>query len=227
MTARPRHRRTESPRRLPSLRTALTIGSFGIVLPLLAPGTGVAASGTTWDRVAGCESGGNWSTNTGNGNYGGLQFTQPTWEAYGGAAYAPRADLASRAEQINVAEAVLARQGPGAWPVCSVRAHLARGGGRSVPVVHPAVPRRTAPHPPSQSRSQSHSHTHYSGSHAGADRRTGTSYTVHDGDTLSGVARQTAVRGGWKRLYDANRNVIGSDPDVIYPGQRLTLPSVD
>ncbi len=71
-----------------------------------------------WDAVALCESGGNWSINTGNGYYGGLQFSASTWEAYGGLAYAPRADLATREEQIAVAEKVLAGQGPGAWPTC-------------------------------------------------------------------------------------------------------------
>jgi len=65
-----------------------------------------------------CESGGNWSINTGNGYYGGLQFNSSTWAAYGGLSYAPRADLASRAEQIAVAEKVLANQGAGAWPTC-------------------------------------------------------------------------------------------------------------
>ncbi|GHI04192.1 hypothetical protein AQI88_35450 [Streptomyces cellostaticus] len=145
MNARPRHRRTTPPRLLPSLCIALTVGSFGIVLPLLGPGVSDAASGTTWDRVARCESGGNWSLNTGNGNYGGLQFTQPTWVAYRGTAYAPRADLASRAEQITVAEALLARQGPGAWPVCSARAHLTRDGGQSEPARRPSGPRHAAP----------------------------------------------------------------------------------
>jgi LysM repeat protein len=80
------------------------------------------ASGSVWDRVAACESGGNWSINTGNGYYGGLQFTQSTWNANGGQAYAPRADLASRDAQIAVAQHVLASQGWGAWPVCSVKA---------------------------------------------------------------------------------------------------------
>ncbi|MFC3587066.1 transglycosylase family protein [Streptantibioticus rubrisoli] len=213
MTARPRHRRTAPPRLLPSLRTALTVGSFGIVLPLLGPGTSDAASGTTWDRVAGCESGGDWSINTGNGNYGGLQFTQQTWAAFGGTAYAPRADLASRAEQITVAEAVLAQQGPGAWPVCSVRAHLTRDDGRREPMVRPSGPRHAAP----KARSRG-------GTAPRPEAAPTTSYTVREGDTLSGVAAQTAVPGGWQRLYEANRNVIGADPDVIYPGQRLTLP---
>jgi outer membrane murein-binding lipoprotein Lpp len=71
-----------------------------------------------WDAVALCESGGNWSINTGNGYYGGLQFSSSTWLAYDGDAYAPRADLATKAQQIAVAEEVLAAQGPGAWPTC-------------------------------------------------------------------------------------------------------------
>ena len=80
------------------------------------------ASGTVnWDAIAQCESGGNWSINTGNGYYGGLQFTQQTWEAYGGLAYASRADLASRDAQIAVAEKVYADVGLGAWPVCGAQ----------------------------------------------------------------------------------------------------------
>ncbi|MET9439500.1 transglycosylase family protein [Streptomyces sp. NPDC006610] len=74
-----------------------------------------------WGCIAECESGGNWHINTGNGYYGGLQFWQPTWEEYGGLKYAPRADLATRDEQIAVAQEVLAWQGWGAWPVCSKR----------------------------------------------------------------------------------------------------------
>src|SRR3954469_9116319 len=77
-----------------------------------------AASGSTWDAVAQCESSGNWQINTGNGYYGGLQFSQSTWAGYGGTAMAPRADLAGPAQQIAVAERVLAGQGIGAWPVC-------------------------------------------------------------------------------------------------------------
>jgi LysM repeat protein len=84
--------------------------------------TTTVASGSVWDRVAACESGGNWSINTGNGYYGGLQFTQSTWNANGGQSYASRADLASRSQQIAVAKNVLASQGWGAWPVCSVKA---------------------------------------------------------------------------------------------------------
>jgi hypothetical protein len=73
-------------------------------------------SGTNWDAIAAKESGGNWAINTGNGFYGGLQFTQQTWEGFGGKQFAARADLATREQQIQVAEKVLAKQGPGAWP---------------------------------------------------------------------------------------------------------------
>lgn len=78
--------------------------------------------GSIWDRIAACESGGNWSINTGNGYYGGLQFSSSTWLGYGGGAYAPTANLASREAQIAIAERVQAAQGWGAWPVCSVQA---------------------------------------------------------------------------------------------------------
>jgi Transglycosylase-like domain len=76
------------------------------------------ASTRDWDAVARCESGGRWSVNTGNGYYGGLQFSPSTWLAFGGGAYAPRADLATKSQQIAIAEKVLAVQGPRAWPTC-------------------------------------------------------------------------------------------------------------
>ena len=77
-----------------------------------------ASSGLNWDAVAQCESGGDWSIDTGNGFYGGLQFTNSTWQAYGGGAYASQANYASREQQIAVAERVYQSQGSGAWPVC-------------------------------------------------------------------------------------------------------------
>ncbi|MET9760457.1 transglycosylase family protein [Streptomyces sp. NPDC006372] len=74
-----------------------------------------APSATDWDAIAECESSGNWKANTGNGHYGGLQFTQSSWVAAGGRKYAPRADLATRKEQIAVAERLAALQGMSAW----------------------------------------------------------------------------------------------------------------
>ncbi|MGI5374313.1 transglycosylase family protein [Streptomyces sp. CA-251387] len=82
---------------------------------------GCAGDQWPWGCVAQCESGGNWHINTGNGHYGGLQFSQRTWEGFGGGKYAPRADLATRQEQITIAKKVVAVQGWGAWPHCSRR----------------------------------------------------------------------------------------------------------
>lgn len=97
-----------------------TLGWLAVTGALVAVPMGLAAgtanaAGHNWDAVAQCESGGNWNTNTGNGFSGGLQFTPSTWSAYGGTG---SPENASRAEQIVVAENVLAGQGPGAWPVC-------------------------------------------------------------------------------------------------------------
>jgi LysM repeat protein len=77
-----------------------------------------SSGGANWPAIAACESSGNWSANTGNGFYGGLQFTEQTWLGYGGGQYASSANLATKAQQIAVAERVLAGQGIGAWPVC-------------------------------------------------------------------------------------------------------------
>ncbi|MBV9089111.1 MAG: transglycosylase family protein [Mycobacteriaceae bacterium] len=99
----------------PARPTVLRIGA--------KPGTEVppVTNAATWDAVASCEASGNWSINTGNGFYGGVQFDQPTWERNGGLRYAARADLATREEQIAIAEVTQARQGWGAWPVCGAR----------------------------------------------------------------------------------------------------------
>lgn len=86
-------------------------------IPLADPAP-IPSGGHDWDAVAQCESGGNWSINTGNGYYGGLQASLSTWNFYGGQEFAARPDLASREQQIAIAEKVLAKQGAGAWPVC-------------------------------------------------------------------------------------------------------------
>lgn len=104
-----------------------------------------------WDRVASCESGNNWSINTGNGFYGGLQFTKSTWQAFGGAKYASSAQYATRDQQIYVAQATLRVQGPGAWPVCSKKAGLTRANGAAVRV-DPGSGTKPAPTPAPPSR---------------------------------------------------------------------------
>ena len=89
-----------------------------------ATGASAADTASAWNAVAQCESSGNWAANTGNGFYGGLQFTTFTWAAFGGTQYAASANQASSGQQITVAQHVLAAQGPGAWPVCGPKAGL-------------------------------------------------------------------------------------------------------
>jgi resuscitation-promoting factor RpfB len=109
--------------RLPVANEVVTPARPAVVRVGAKPGTEVpaVANGGTWDAIARCEAGGNWAINSGNGFYGGVQFDQGTWERSGGLRYAPRADLATREEQIAIASVTQARQGWGAWPVCSGR----------------------------------------------------------------------------------------------------------
>ncbi len=109
--------------RLPVANVIVTPAIDGVLRVGAKPGTEVppVSNGATWDALARCEAGGNWAINTGNGFFGGVQFDQSTWERNGGLRYAARADLATREEQIAIAEVTRARQGWGAWPVCSGR----------------------------------------------------------------------------------------------------------
>ncbi|WP_225593917.1 resuscitation-promoting factor [Mycolicibacterium fortuitum] len=109
--------------RLPVANVVITPARDGVLRVGAKPGTEVppVSNGAQWDSLAQCEAGGNWAINTGNGFYGGVQFDQNTWERQGGLRYAPRADLATREEQIAIATVTQARQGWGAWPVCSGR----------------------------------------------------------------------------------------------------------
>ncbi|MCX4713141.1 transglycosylase family protein [Streptomyces griseus] len=227
MAANGRHRRYQ-PSRINRASLTVTAGGAGIALPLITAASAGAAPVDTWEKVAACESSGNWAVNTGNGYYGGLQFSGSTWAAFGGTQYAPRADLATRDQQIAVAEKVLDGQGPGAWPTCSVRAGLTRGGDApgAAPGAGPdtqsagnrpvqASAPQSAPARQPQTRPAEATPTHVPGKRD--------SYTVASGDSLSGIASAQRVRGGWQSLYAANRGVVGSDPDLIFPGQRLSL----
>ena len=331
-SANGRHRR---PRQAPAIVVAAGVTGSAIAIPLLGAGAAQAAGSATWDKVAECESGGSWSADFGNGSYGGLQFTPELWKAYGGEAYAERADLASRAQQIAVAEKVLEDRGPKAWPSCAVISGLAGDG--TLPGVDPgtapsdesaqsaegnedegsakgsgkakgdqraerAKPADDASAPPSE-KSDTHpgsdakpsatpSATPPSGSHrapesgdmagsptssasseapgdavsgdasahaggkhrgtpaaeegwgagGGIDRESGRhasrgdggardaaaaaeggTYTVHPGDNLWAIADAQNVPGGWPALYEANKGVVGDDPDLILPGQSLEL----
>lgn len=105
-----------------------------------------AAPDSDWDRLAQCESGGNWAIDTGNGFQGGLQFSPSTWTGFGGGEFAPTANQASREQQIVVAERVLASQGWGAWPSCS--SQLGLNSGATQRSATPAAPPAQAPAAP-------------------------------------------------------------------------------
>ncbi|MEU2451453.1 transglycosylase family protein [Streptomyces sp. NPDC012765] len=234
MGVRGRHRRYQ-PSSINRASLAVTAGGAGIALPLMGAGVAQAASVDTWNKVAACESTNNWRINTGNGYYGGLQFSQSTWRAFGGAAYAPRADLATKDQQIAVAEKVLKGQGPGAWPNCGKQAGLTRSGPAPA-----AAPQGRAPSQPaaqaqtqSQSQTQSRPQTQTQSrpqvpAQGSGPRPTGTSvlpnpYVVAPGDSLSAIATDQRVEGGWQALYETNRSTVGDNPNLIFPGQRLTL----
>ncbi|WP_371664075.1 transglycosylase family protein [Streptomyces sp. NBC_00280] len=218
MAVRGKHRRYQ-PNRINRASLTVTAGSAGIALPLVGAGVADAADVATWNKVAACESTNDWNINTGNGYYGGLQFSQATWEAYGGTAYAGRADLATKDQQIAVAEKVLKAQGPGAWPTCSVRAGLTRGG--DTPDINPSG--NSGQSGNSERKSQRTVRDVKPQTTPQSQAGTAEMYTVVHGDTLSAIADDRDVRGGWQRLYASNRTTIGADPDLIVPGQRLNL----
>jgi resuscitation-promoting factor RpfA len=209
-------------------RTATVVAATALALGVttVTAGTVHAATGSTWDRLAQCESGGNWSINTGNGFSGGLQFTPSTWRAYGGTAYASSAYKASRSAQIAVAQRVLASQGWGAWPACSAKLGLrGKAGGGSASTWSPPRPTTTRHRAPEISRSEVRKPL------VTTSRRTapsvapaqGAKYVVKPGDSLSLIAARNGVSGGWRSVYALNRAQVGVDPNLIFPGQRLRL----
>ncbi len=203
--------------------TVAAISAAGLALSATAAN---AASTSTWDSLAQCESSGNWAINTGNGYAGGLQFSPTTWAAYGGTGSA--AD-ASREQQIAVAERVQASQGWGAWPSCSAKLGLsggATGAVQAAPVQ--AAPVQSAPvqaAPDQSAPLQSASVTQApAGKHATAVALSGETYTLQAGDTLSKVAEKLGIEGGWQRLADANLDTI-ANPNLVFAGQVIQLPA--
>ncbi|MBV6698003.1 transglycosylase family protein [Kitasatospora aureofaciens] len=209
---------------------AIGVAGVGLTIPCLTTGTASAASVATWDKVAQCESSGDWSINTGNGFYGGLQFTSSTWAAFGGTTYAPQANQATKDQQIAIAEKVLASQGPGAWPVCSIQAGLTKGGAvaavdtsaASGSTAAKAPAAKPAPKPAAKPAAQAPAQAQDQAP-ASADSAKGSDYTVVTGDWLSSIAAKHDVQGGWQRLYELNRSTLTEGPDTIYPGQHLSF----
>lgn len=189
----------------------------------LVPTAANAADDATWDALAQCESGGNWAIDTGNGYYGGLQFSQSTWEANGGTGNP--AD-ASREEQIRVAENVLATQGWGAWPTCSAKIG-ASGSAEpraAAPVESPSAPAAgestqapaAAPAPAPAPVEETYQLPDVEPSDE--------TYTVESGDTLFDIATKLEVETGWLGIFAVNQETI-SDPDLIEVGDELILPA--
>ena len=193
-----------------------------------------AADGSTWDALAQCESGGNWSINTGNGYYGGLQFSMPTWQANGGVGNP--AD-ASREEQIRVAENVLATQGWGAWPTCS--AQIGASGSAepapapaaapeepaapAAPAEEPAPQEEAAPAPAAAPEAPAPAPAAPASYDLPDVEASDETYTIESGDTLSIIADELDLEDGWLALFAVNQDDI-TDPNLIFAGQEIVLP---
>ena len=218
-------------------RTVAKIAVTGMVVgaPLTAfAGTASAATGAQWDAVAQCESGGNYAINTGNGFSGGFQFTPSTWSAFGGQG-APQ--NATRDQQIQVAERVLAGQGKGAWPVCGKNLGAASPSSVSAPAQRTAAPaQRTAPTPqqspkaaapkavaPKAVAPKAVAPKATVARTAPASTTATGSYTVQSGDTLAKIAAAQGVSGGYQAIFALNQDKV-QNVNLIFPGQTLRLP---
>ena len=166
--------------RFASLAAAGTLAGAGMV----ATAAPAEAAGSVWDRVAACESGGNWSINTGNGYYGGLQ--------------------------IAIARRTLAKQGPGAWPVCSRKAGLTRANG-GASYAAPKVVSKKAPKATAKRATTVAKPTTYKGKRF---------VTVKGGDTLSKIARANGT--SWQKVYSLNKSTV-KNPNLIHVGQRIAV----
>ena len=178
-------------------RTAIAGAVIGTPLAA-APAAQAETGGTVWDKLAQCESTGNWAINTGNGFSGGLQFTPGTWKAFGGTGLAHHA---SREQQIVVAERVLAKQGWGAWPACSRKLGLSGTPPKikAAPQATPATPKKVIATTPGGGRT----------------------VAVKPGDTLAKIAAANGVDGGWARLHELNPDL--DNPNRISVGHVINL----
>lgn len=191
------------------------LGMYSVIpvgMTMLLAFPAFAHGSVNWDAIAKCESGNNWHINTGNGYYGGLQFTRQTWLSAGGGKYASRADLASRSEQIAIASKLSLSN----WPVCGAHAYdsgtYSGDDSPSTPQKHSSTPTKPYKAPVKHDEKYVAPTNQYN-----ADAN----YTVVAGDTLSGIAAAKDLN--WMKVYQDNKKVIGSNPDLIFPGQRFTV----
>ena len=209
---RGKHRPTTSATSRSIAKVAVAGVIVGVPLAMAAGTANAQGSGVDWDTVAACESGGNWSINTGNGYYGGLQFLPSTWRANGGSGMPHQA---SREEQIRVAENVLRSQGIGAWPSCGPKGlNGAAAPARTAPA--PAQPRQVAPKQtaPVQKAAPAPVTVALPSTNPNGD------YEIKAGDTLSKIAEELKVEGGWAKLHELNKAFI-PNADLILPGQKI------
>jgi len=218
-----------------AIATAAIAGA-AIAVPVAMAGT-ASASSVNWSAIANCESSGNWSIDTGNGFYGGLQITKSTWDAYGGDQYAAYPNQASESDQIAVAENILAGQGIGAWPVCGANAgssasysgtntsgtgSSSSSSSSSSDTSSSSSSSDTSSSTPSSSNNSSSSSSSDNSSSSSSTSSSSGTYTVQSGDTLSSIASKEGI-SDWHSLYTNNESTLGSNPNLIYPGQVLNL----
>ena len=221
--------------RFASAAAVTTFAGAGLVIAA-AP---AQAAESVWDKVAYCESTNNWSINTGNGFYGGLQFTISTWNAFGGQEFASRADYATKAEQIIVAQRTLAVQGPGAWPKCSVYAGLTKANGgatysassststsstTAVKAAATTTKASTSTKATTSTKASTKAATQASTKSVAPKKAVKSEenvYTVQAGDSLWKIARAHGLNS-WESIYTLNQDQI-DDPDLIYVGQRFVI----
>ncbi|MFD8396612.1 transglycosylase family protein [Streptomyces sp. NPDC059680] len=192
--------------------------TLGIGASIVAAGTAHAVSANQWDRIAACESGdkntpasGRWNLPYGDADStGGLQIQDRTWADFGGLDMAPHAYQATKAQQIAVAERILAAQGPGAW-ACNSPGHGIASGALSGKPLSPDPAPAPKPNPEPD--------------FAPLPEPTADTYTVQRGDYLAKIASMLGIDGGWRALYGLNRSTIGADPEAISVGMKLKLPT--
>lgn len=233
-------------------RTAAALAIGGAVAATMSMPAANAVDGATWDALAQCESGGNWSINTGNGFYGGLQFTQQSWNGVG---MSGSPATATRAQQIEAGERLLAIQGWGAWPACSAKLGLYGKTGAAptyteptttvaaqsqtqqtytapaaqaapAAVEAPAAPAApVAPAAPAvEAPAAPAAAPAVEAPVAAAPKAAAGTYTVVPGDSLSLIAAKLGVAGGYQAIAAANTDII-YNVDLIFPGQVLTIPA--
>ena len=227
LSSKGKHRR---PSKAVRIATLAGVTGAAVAVPLMGATGASAASVDTWDAVAQCESGGNWSINTGNGYYGGLQFSQSSWAAAGGTQYAARADLATKGQQIAAAEKLLDLQGPGAW-ACAGAGGLTNdgvdpgvdtGSEKNGDTAPQAAPERKAEQPTTRSeKREAPAKTVTTPTGQKVEKGDG-EYEVKAGDTLGRIADAEKVKGGWEKLFELNDDIV-DDADLIFPGQQLHL----